>query len=91
MLQLRSVFTLMFQAHNLMEVVYDRAQVLTGVKLVVVVFAMEVASYRFTLVVGTLLLRVAPYISAHTLYLHTCPNTCSSITFSYWDYYTIRN
>jgi len=41
--QLRSVFTLMHQAHNQMEDMYDRAQVLTGGKLVVVVFAMAVA------------------------------------------------
>ena len=40
--QLRSVFTLMHRAHDLMEDMYDRAQVLTGGKLVVVVFAMEV-------------------------------------------------
>ena len=30
-------------------------------------------------------------ISAHTLYLHTCPNVSSSTTFYYyWDYYTIK-
>ena len=45
---------------------------------------------RFTLVVKTLLVHVEPYISAHTLYLHTCPNTSSIITFYYWDYYTIK-
>jgi len=31
-------------------------------------------------------------ISAHTLYLHTCPNASSTITlyyYYYWDYYTI--
>ena len=41
--QMRLVFTLMRRAHNLMEVVYDRAQVLMGRKFVVV-FAMVVAS-----------------------------------------------
>ena len=41
---MRSVFTLMRRAHNLMEVVYDHAQVLMGRKFVVVVFTMVVAS-----------------------------------------------
>ena len=68
---------------------YHCVQVLTERKLVVVVFAIVVASPRFTLVVKTLLVHVEPYISAHTLYLHTCPDTSSSITSCYWDYYTI--
>jgi len=41
--QLHSVLTLMPLAHSLMEDMYDPPQVSTGGKLVVVVFAIEVA------------------------------------------------
>ena len=59
-------------------------------RFVVVVFAIEVTSERFILVVKTLLVHVEPYIPSYALYLHTCPNISSSITFCYyWDYYTI--
>ena len=39
----------------------------------------------------TLLVHVEPYISAHTLYLHTCPNVFLQYDTKlyYWDYYTI--
>ena len=49
----------------------DRAQVLTGGKLVV-----------------KTLLVVEPYLRSYPI-PHTCPNVSSSITFYYWDYYTI--